>query len=60
MDRREFLKYSGLLAAAGMSPELLLAAEGKMPEKIVVFVELKGGNDGFNTLVPYLLNVGTR
>ena len=53
MDRREFLKYSGLLSAAGMSPELLLAAQGKMPEKIVVFVELKGGNDGFNTLVPY-------
>ena len=53
MDRREFLKYSGLLAAAGMSPELLFAANGSMPEKIVVFVELKGGNDGFNTLVPY-------
>jgi len=53
MDRREFLKYSGLLTAAGMSPELLFAANGSTPEKIVVFVELKGGNDGFNTLVPY-------
>ena len=53
MDRREFIKYSGLLAAAGMSPELLFAANGSTPEKIVVFVELKGGNDGFNTLVPY-------
>lgn len=53
MDRREFLKYSGLLTAAGLSPELLLAAQGSTPEKIVVFVELKGGNDGFNTLIPY-------
>ena len=53
MDRREFLKYSGLLTAAGLSPELLFAASGRTPEKIVVFVELKGGNDGFNTLVPY-------
>ena len=53
MDRREFLKYSGLLAAAGMSPDLLFAANGSTPDKIVVFVELKGGNDGFNTLVPY-------
>lgn len=53
MDRREFLKYSGLLTAAGMSPELLFAANGSTPEKIVVFVELKGGNDGFNTLIPY-------
>jgi len=53
MDRREFIKYSGLLAAAGMSPELLYAANGSTPEKIVVFVELKGGNDGFNTLIPY-------
>lgn len=53
MDRREFLKYSGLLTAAGMSPELLFAANGSRPDKIVVFVELKGGNDGFNTLAPY-------
>ena len=53
MNRREFLKYSGLLTAAGMSPELLFAANGSSPDKIVVFVELKGGNDGFNTLVPY-------
>ncbi len=53
MDRREFIKYSGLLTAAGMSPDLLFAADGSTPDKVVVFVELKGGNDGFNTLVPY-------
>ncbi|MGB1309596.1 MAG: DUF1501 domain-containing protein [Leucothrix sp.] len=54
MDRRDFLKYSGLLTAAGLSPELLFASNGGTPDKIVVFVELKGGNDGFNTLAPYL------
>lgn len=53
MDRREFLKYSGLISAAGFMPEMAFSATGRAPEKIVVLVELKGGNDGFNTLVPY-------
>jgi len=53
MDRREFLKYSSLISAAGLLPEMAFAANGRSPEKIVVLVELKGGNDGFNTLVPY-------
>lgn len=53
MDRREFLKYSSLMSAAGLAPELAFSANGSMPDKIVVLVELKGGNDGFNTLVPY-------
>ena len=57
LDRREFLKYASLVSASAavplLSPELLFAANGKRPEKIVVLVELKGGNDGFNTLVPF-------
>jgi uncharacterized protein (DUF1501 family) len=53
MDRREFLKYSSLMSAAGLAPELAFSANGSIPDKIVVLVELKGGNDGFNTLVPY-------
>ena len=57
MDRRDFLKYAGLLSASAtvplLTPELLFAANGQRPDKIVVLVELKGGNDGFNTLVPF-------
>lgn len=57
MDRRDFLKYAGLVSASAsvplLTPELLFAANGKSPNRIVVLVELKGGNDGFNTLVPF-------
>ncbi|MCK5895281.1 MAG: DUF1501 domain-containing protein [Cocleimonas sp.] len=54
MDRRDFIKYSSLITAAGILPEWALAA-GKLQrqKKILVLVELKGGNDGFNTLVPH-------
>ena len=54
MDRRDFLKYSSLISAAGFVPEMAFSANGSTPEKIVVLVELKGGNDGFNTLIPYM------
>ena len=57
MDRRDFLKYASLISASAavplLTPELLFAANGKRPDKIVILVELKGGNDGFNTLVPF-------
>ena len=56
MDRRDFLKYAGLISSAGMvpllTPELVWGA-GHGQQRIVVLVELKGGNDGFNTLVPF-------
>lgn len=55
MNRRDFLKYAGLITSAGavplLTPELLWGAGGQ--QHIVVLVELKGGNDGFNTLVPF-------
>jgi len=55
MDRRDFLKYASLMTSAGamplLTPELLWGA-GRQ-QRIVVLVELKGGNDGFNTLIPY-------
>ena len=54
MNRREFLQYSSLIPLAGVAPELLFAA-GKQshPSQIVLLVELKGGNDGLNTLIPF-------
>ncbi len=52
MDRRDFLKYAGLISISGMLPELAFANNNKN-NRIVVLVELKGGNDGFNTLVPF-------
>lgn len=61
--RREFLKMGtkgiGLLAFSQFAPSFLTAAtkEGlPLPEKdrtILVVVQLAGGNDGLNTVVPY-------
>lgn len=61
--RREFLKLStrgiGLLAFSRVAPSFLVesvAAEAPVPEKdrsILVLVQLAGGNDGLNTVVPY-------
>ena len=57
MKRRDFLKYSLVLpTVAGTGLELLSlpthAATGRW-DRTVVLVELKGGNDGLNTIVPY-------
>ncbi len=56
MKRREFLANSFFTLAAGFgAPSFLektaLAADGQ--GKILVVVQLSGGNDGLNTLVPY-------
>ena len=51
MERRDFL---GLMPAAGLfawSPQLAFAAADY--GRLLVLVELKGGNDGLNTVVPY-------
>ena len=57
MDRRDFLKYAGFVTASGtvplLTPEMLFAANNQRQNRIVVLVELKGGNDGFNTLVRF-------
>jgi uncharacterized protein (DUF1501 family) len=57
MDRREFIKYAGLISASAavplLTPELVFGASGISQNRILVLVELKGGNDGFNTLVPF-------
>lgn len=51
MDRREFLGSAGAAALSIVVPRWAAAAEGY--EKLLVLVELKGGNDGLNTVVPY-------
>jgi uncharacterized protein (DUF1501 family) len=54
MDRRDFIKYSSLMSMAGLAPELAFATQSQqLQKKILILVELKGGNDGFNTLVPH-------
>ena len=55
MNRREFLQYTSLIPLAGMTPELLFAADrpNHPPAQIVLLIELKGGNDGLNTLIPF-------
>ncbi len=56
--RRRFLRSAGASAAVlsfnGLSPRFLQAAASAVQnERILVVVELAGGNDGLNTVVPF-------
>src|SRR5947209_14258086 len=55
--RREFLKTSGLVAFGATVPTFLgrtaLAAEAGKKDTILVVVQLTGGNDGLNTVIPF-------
>ncbi|WP_321916626.1 DUF1501 domain-containing protein [Burkholderia cepacia] len=59
MNRRDFLTLTGAAAAAGVSlwQAPAMAATGRQPAagyaNVLILVELKGGNDGLNTVVPY-------
>ena len=53
MKRREFLQLFGLLPAISYSPALFASTNRDlMKPPILVLIELKGGNDGLNTLIP--------
>jgi len=66
MNRRSFLRtglgalatrplVSAIGSLGSLGASLAVAAPGGNPqyERLLVLVELKGGNDGFNTVVPY-------
>lgn len=52
VDRRAFLRIASLAAFAGAAG-LARAAASPQVRKLLVLVELKGGNDGLNTVVPF-------
>ncbi|TAM99369.1 MAG: DUF1501 domain-containing protein [Chitinophagaceae bacterium] len=56
VNRRKFLQTGTLASASMMLPKFLKAFERKkLPgeNKIMVVVQLSGGNDGLNTVIPY-------
>ncbi|MFL5339241.1 MAG: DUF1501 domain-containing protein, partial [Gemmataceae bacterium] len=57
MNRRDFLKASSLLALVPTVPGFLArtarAAEPKKAQRVLVVVQLDGGNDALNTIVPH-------
>ena len=57
IKRREFLQIGSLATASLMVPKFLKAFEGRdmvLPgNKVLVILQLSGGNDGLNTVIPY-------
>ena len=56
MNRRDFLRRSTLLATTPLVPAFIeRTARAAEPEKdtVLVVIELTGGNDGLNTVVPF-------
>lgn len=57
MDRRKFLKQSSLASSLFFVPNFVRAfekiASSKLGYKRLVIVQLSGGNDGLNTVVPF-------
>jgi uncharacterized protein (DUF1501 family) len=57
MNRRDFIRNTSLASGALFIPSFLKAFEysGSVPagNKVLVVIQLSGGNDGLNTIVPY-------
>lgn len=53
MKRRDFLNCLGGAGLLALAPNLAAAAATSPDQRLLVLVELKGGNDGLNTVVPY-------
>ncbi|GAB3243931.1 DUF1501 domain-containing protein [Chitinimonas naiadis] len=53
MERRAFLKLGGVAALATLAPTVAYAVTAQALPRLLIMIELKGGNDGLNTVVPY-------
>lgn len=59
MNRREFMQYASLTPLVGSVPNVFANNQNNAnqalhsQDRIVLMVELKGGNDGLNTLIPF-------
>lgn len=57
IDRRQFLQNSALISLAPWVPAFLpgslRAEDAKKEDRILVVIQLDGGNDGLNTVVPF-------
>jgi uncharacterized protein (DUF1501 family) len=53
MNRRGFISAIGAASVAAWLPGAALAGPSGRYENVLILVELKGGNDGLNTVVPY-------
>ena len=57
MIRRNFLKTSGLLSLSPLVPSFVhslgMKTEPENDSRILVVIEMNGGNDGINTIVPH-------
>ena len=57
IKRKEFIQVGSLATASLMLPKFLKAFEARsmVPpgNKVVVILQLSGGNDGLNTVIPY-------
>jgi uncharacterized protein (DUF1501 family) len=53
MNKRDFLKITGAAAVTALLPRFALAAGTPDYGNLLILVELKGGNDGLNTVIPY-------
>src|SRR5262245_17877504 len=53
VTRRQFIKSSaGAVSVSMLMPRLLLA-QSQASRRILVIVQMGGGNDGLNTIIPY-------
>src|SRR5438270_13518086 len=57
LNRRAFLKRSALVSLSPLVPAFLArsvaAADAKPDDRTLVVIQLDGGNDGLNTVVPF-------
>ena len=57
MDRRKFLKQSSLASSLFFVPSFVKAfeqvASSRLGYKRLVIIQLSGGNDGLNTVIPF-------